>query len=167
MATDTATLKDYSLRLFAHRTVSNATVIDNPEAAVISYVRFFDSSSDYIQLPVCRNFCPDQVGGTARDNIFDDTGGNEADPEYVSVTQYYHDLELAVFVPRFNKTYDVSGDSWGYSASPFTVTDYKLYNAGGNVIAEAADTTIGFSIAKGTRYLLRIKIRVFNDMVEQ
>lgn len=167
MATDTATLKDYTLRLFAHRTISNATVIDNPEDAVISYVRFFDSTGDYIQLPVCRNFCPDQAGGTARTNIFDDTGGNEADPEYASVTQYYHDLTLAAFVPRFNKTYDVSANSWGYSASPFTVADYKLYNAGGNVVAEATDTTVGFTITKGTRYLLRFKIRVFNDMVEQ
>ncbi len=167
MATDTATLKDYALRLFAHRTIANATVIDNPEAAVISHVRFFDSNGDYIHLPVCRNFAPNQAGGSARDNIFDDTGGDEADPEYVSVTQYYHDLDLAVFVPRFNKTYDVSANSWGYSASPFTVVDYKLYNAGGNVVAEAADTTIGFAFTKGTRYLLRIKIRVFNDMVEQ
>jgi len=78
MATDTATLKDYALRLFAHRTIANATVIDNPEAAVISYVRFFDSSGDYIQLPACRNFVPNQAGVTVRDNIFDDTGGNEA-----------------------------------------------------------------------------------------
>jgi hypothetical protein len=167
MATDTATLKDYALRLFAHRTIANATVIDNPEAAVISFVRFFDSNGDYIQLPVCRNFCPDQAGGDLRTNIFDDTGGSEADPEFATWTQYYHDLNLAVFVPRFNKTYDVDAYSWGYSASPFTVVDYKLYNAGGNVVAEAADATIGFTITKGTRYLLRFKIRVFNDMVEQ
>ncbi|GAF73883.1 unnamed protein product, partial [marine sediment metagenome] len=81
--------------------------------------------------------------------------------------QNYRDLEIAVFVPRFTKTFDVSAKSWGYSVASFTVADYKLYNAGGNVVAEAADTTIGFTIAEGTRYLLRFKIRVFNDTVEQ
>lgn len=167
MATDTATLKDEALQLFASRTVANANRLENSLATVISYVRFFDSNGDYIELPVARNTSMPPAGGAPRDLIFDETGGTEADPEYTSWTQDYRDLNLLVFVPRSTKTYDISGYSWGYSTDPFTVTDYKLYNEGGIIIAEAADTTIGFSIVQGTRYLLRFIIRLFNDVVEQ
>ena len=161
MTDDTATLKEAALTLFAHRTMSNEDMVSNPRASKLAFVRFYDANGDYIQLRVMRNYHnPSTL-------IFDDTGGGEADPVYTTVTQYYADLDLHTFVPRFNMMFDVSAGTFAYATTPFSVTDYELLNENEDVVAEAADTTTGFTITKGTRYLFHFTLRFFNDMVEQ
>jgi len=159
--TDTAVLLEPVYRLFAHRTVSNADIYDNPKAASISYLRLYDSNEDYLQLRTARNY------NDSANPLFDMTGGSEADPEYTTVTQYYRDLDLAFEVPRFNKVFDVSENTWIWATDPFAVVNYELFNEAGVAIAEAADSTTNMSFDEGQRYLVRFKIRIFNDMVEQ
>jgi hypothetical protein len=151
--------KEYALTLFAHRTMEDADVSDNAYAAKISYVRLYDSSDNYIQLPVCRNYAKYSA------LVFDDTPATQADAEYTDYTQDYVDLNLAVFVPRFNKDVSTSNVET-YVTATFSVVSLKLFNEGGFEILSYSDM-VSWDIAIGTRYMLRMVIRIYNDTVEQ
>jgi hypothetical protein len=155
------TLKDAGLKLMAHRLVENKEVYDMPNYAPIGSVRLYKTdSTEYIEQPVCRNI-NDETG-----LMFDDVGGNDADPVYTDITQYYVDLNLTTFVPQFNKYIDSSDWSTGYFGSSVELTNFELYNQGGLLIANGSFSE-GQTISKGTRYRFGWTLRLYNDMVSQ